>query len=354
MSLEECLKKIRSAPAPANEESTKFHIIAPILRELDWDTTNGRDVSFEFAVGGRAGGRVDIALNAHGRPVAFIEAKNPGVGLAEHVGQVLGYAFHEGVDICALTNGSQWWLYLPREKGDPVARRFAAMDLMSAPIEQLAEDFESFLGKDRLRSGEAEAKAKRVLKAIAEGKRLHAALSRVWEDILVPTDDEIVELVTKRIYKQVSIRPSREQVVAALERKPIPRHEDTANKTRPTPRLPKITPKAPPRRTPQKIEAIMLWGSRYPVKSFTEMLALVVEKLFERHPEKIPDAMRLKRKTISFVTTSPQPPRRYIRMKGMDYFLYCDYTGAQMQKRAEDFLKFFGYQASDLELLIAK
>ena len=77
MSLEECLERVRSGPVPQNEESAKIQLILPVLRSLDWDDTDANEVRFEHSVGGKKGGRVDIALRSGGRVVALIEAKAP-------------------------------------------------------------------------------------------------------------------------------------------------------------------------------------------------------------------------------------------------------------------------------------
>ena len=164
MSLQERLETIRSSPVPPNEESAKNKIVTPILRLLGWDPT-GPEVEYEYPVGGKGGGRVDIALRSPDRIVALIEAKTPGADLNSHVAQVLGYAFHEGVDICVLTTGLKWWLYLPRESGRPSERRFAVLKVADDPVEQLLEDFNAFLSKETLVNGQAERRAKAVRKA---------------------------------------------------------------------------------------------------------------------------------------------------------------------------------------------
>ncbi len=154
MSLEARLETIRSGPVPPNEESAKFQVIAPILENLGWDPADGSEFLFEYSVGGKKGGRVDVALRAKPRGqqrlVALIEAKAPGSDLRQHVTQVLGYAFLEGVDVCVLTTGLEWWLFLPRESGDPMQRRFATLDLKSDSVERLVEDLNIFLGKSDL------------------------------------------------------------------------------------------------------------------------------------------------------------------------------------------------------------
>lgn len=75
MSLKATLERIRSSHGPNNEESAKFQVIAPILHALGWDTSDGEQVMFEHSVGGKKGGRVDIALRQGGSVLALIEAK---------------------------------------------------------------------------------------------------------------------------------------------------------------------------------------------------------------------------------------------------------------------------------------
>ena len=105
MTVRERLASVRQRPAPANEEATKFQIIVPVLDDLGWDAYNVRgtdEVRFEHPVGSnRAGGRVDIALiGIRDQCACLVEAKAPGTNFDDHVGQLLGYAFHEGVTLC--------------------------------------------------------------------------------------------------------------------------------------------------------------------------------------------------------------------------------------------------------------
>jgi len=222
MSLQERLETIRSASVPQNEESAKIRIVLPILRNLEWDPDDPEQVLYEHPVGAKGGGRVDIALKNSDRIVVLIEAKAPGADLRSHVGQVLGYAFHEGVDICVLTTGLEWWLYLPRESGPPSERRFAALKVTEDPVEQLLEDFNAFLGKEMLVSGQAERRAKAVRKASLEAAQLNKEIPNIWKGMLREPDDELVELLSKRVYDKVNLRPTRPQVVAALRGSPIP------------------------------------------------------------------------------------------------------------------------------------
>ncbi len=168
MSLRDTLERIRSSPPPSNEETSKFRILAPILAELEWDPA-GKEVLWEYPVGGKkSGGKADIALTADGSIRAIVEAKAPGADLKQHIEQVLNYAFYEGVDICVLTDGLTWWLYLPREQGLPPKRRFAVLRLDKDPV--VRQTPSGFYVDVNLNAQDVKKRAVRLLKALGHSE----------------------------------------------------------------------------------------------------------------------------------------------------------------------------------------
>ena len=354
MSLQERLEIVRSSPAPRNEESAKNKIVTPILRLLGWDPT-GPEVEYEYPVGGKGGGRVDIALRSSGRIVALIEAKTPGADLNSHVGQVLGYAFHEGVDICVLTTGLEWWLYLPRESGRPSERRFAVLKIADDPVEQLLEDFNAFLSKETLVNGQAERRAKAVRKAGLEAAQLNKEIPTIWKRMLAEPDDELVELLSKRIYEKVSLRPTKPQVVAALQGSPIP-----------SAGIPTDPPEAPPtppreeqpgkRRKPRpsvKPTGMMLWGKRYEVTSSRAVLLVVVDALHERHRDEFHRILEVRGHKLPTAARDPSTlgTTEYREVKSSGIYISVAMDAAGAVRRARYYLKHFGHDDTDLEVL---
>lgn len=259
MPLSETLRKIRESPTPANEVTATMRILVPILRDLGWDSLE-QDVLWEYQLR-RIKGRVDVALMGPIGPAAFIEAKSPGSLLDDHVEQVLGYAFQEGANICALTTGLEWWLYLSAETDYNFdERRFAELRLNDDPVEQLATDFAAFLGRESLLEGESEKKAKQVLKARREAEHLEKAIPGIWSEMLATPDVELINLVSKRVYEKTSLSPTLHQVTSVLE--------GTA------------TPSGMPKPT-----AIRLWGEMQPVNSYENILERVIEGLCVSHNE---------------------------------------------------------------------
>ena len=363
MSLQERLDTIRSSPVPKDEESAKFKILAPVLQSLGWDPY-GPEVLYEHPVGGKGGGkggggRVDIALRSSGRIVALIEAKTPGADLNSHVGQVLGYAFHEGVDICVLTTGLEWWLYLPRESGRPSERRFAVLNVPDDPVEQLLEDFNAFLSKETLVNGQAERRAKAVRKAGLEAAQLNKEIPTIWKGMLAEPDDELVELLSKRIYERVSLRPTKPQVVAALQDSPIP-----------SAAIPTSPDDAPPASAPSvtgpsgltwvswgEPAAIVLWGQRYPVSTHVGTFRKFLDVLYERHRDDFDRVLHVRGHTYPYAARDPQILNKAARAhnhyepasSGYFFDTFLDPKG--IKRRAGQFLKCFGYSASDFDVL---
>ena len=354
MPLRETLERIRSSPAPDNEEAAKFRILAPIMADLAWDPF-GQDVLWEHPVGGKKSrGRVDIALQAEGRIRALIEAKAPGANLAHHVEQVLGYAFHEGVDICVLSNGLQWWLYLPREPGAPEERCFSTLKLDEDPIDQISHDLDVFLGRESLLGGRAVERAGQVRRALREAAHLEQEMPEIWQRMLTEPDSELIELIGQRVYDRLSLRPGREQIVAAIRNKPIPprtaepqesapAEQRTAPETQP-PRergLSKITPRP---------AAILLWGERHPVKTHIEILMTVVEELHRRHPHDFDRSVEMPNIKNQYVSRDRnRVSDKNMRQTPSGHYVDLNVSAADVRRRAVRLLEALGHRGADLE-----
>ncbi len=358
MSLQERLESIRSSPVPQNEESAKFQILAPILQSLGWDPY-GPEVLYEHAVGGKGGGgRADMALKSSGRVVALIEAKTPGADLSSHVGQVLGYAFHEGVDICVLTTGLEWWLYLPRESGPPSERRFAILKVTHDPVDQLLEDFNAFLSKEMLVNGQAERRAKAVRKAGIEAAQLAKEIPSIWTQMMQEPDEELVELLGKRVYEKVNLRPTKPQLVAALQGSPIPSAavpaEPTVATSSPTQPQQSAKPKKP--RPSVKPIAMELWGERHEVKSHADALRKVLDVLYERHSDEFHRVLEVGGHKYPYAARdpemlNPQGKKYNYEQLSSGYFFDLSLSAEGFKKRACQFLAHFGHDPSDFKVL---
>ena len=355
MTLRETLGRIAKAGTPSNEEAAKFQIIVPVLGDLGWDVYNreGTDeVRFEHSAGGsRGGGRVDIALmGRHDQCACFVEAKSPGVNLDDHVAQLLGYAFHDGVTVCALTDGLEWRLYLPREAGPPDKRRFALLHLRDDPVEQSADDLEAFLSRDAVRSGKAERDAAKALKRLQEESDIARRLPEIWRKMLTKPDVDLVELVRTKVYAELRLSPSEEQVAAVLSGQEVtPSRPTQAQIT--ADQLPGGSDTGEQRAKPRKIQSATVFGVHKELRNWTELLVLVAEHMQVRHPQDFfAKASQLKGRRHTYVARDTQDMRAPREIGASGIFIETHASASNIIIRSHQLLELFGYSSSDLQI----
>lgn len=345
MTLRETLGRIAKAGSPPNEEAAKFQIIVPVLGDLGWDVYNsdGTDeVRYEHQAGSsRSGGRVDIALMGRNDQCAcFVEAKSPGANLDDHVAQLLGYAFHDGVTVCALTDGLEWRLYLPREAGPPDKRQFARLRLQDDPIEQSADDLEAFLSRDAVRSGKAEREASKVLKRRREESDIDQKLPEIWRKMLAKPDEELVDLVRSKVYAELRLSPSTEQVAAVLSVTPSrPAQASDADKA------------GVKARKQRKILGATVLGVKKELRYGKDIWIYVVEQVHARHPQDfLLKAAQLRGTKREFVSGSYQNKKRPEKVGDTGVFVETDFTIDEFERLSRQLLKLFGYPDSALQI----
>lgn len=222
MTLSDTLERISKMDVPPNERSTIRQIVLPVLSALGWDVDNSNgthEVRDEYQVSTLKGsGKVDIALmGQRGQCVCLVEAKSPGESLDNHVMQLFKYdASNESGTVCVLTNGLEWRLYLPREKGNPEERQFARLRLREDPVERIANDLEKFLSRSAVVSGEAENDAATTLKQLREKSDIDRRLPEIWHQMLTEPDRELVTWVEKRISDMHGFSLPTEQVAKII------------------------------------------------------------------------------------------------------------------------------------------
>lgn len=385
MALREVLLRARSFPG-GGEEGAKVQLVLPVLRALGWDDTDFNQVQFEYPVETRSRGRVDIALRAPRRGnVALIEVKAVDKKLDDFVAQVLEYAFHDGVDICVLTTGLIWWLYLPREKGAPSERRFAILDVKQGSLDQLVDDFETYLSRSELLSHAAEQRAKQALQAGLEAERLLTEIPRVWRQMQAEPDHALVELIEQRVFRAIRLRPTAEQIAAVLRGvapvSPLPTSpEGELSKAerdaeivrlrdggmtfreiaqrfnlsrvrvgkiyrRETARRPSGTP------PPKGLTGFVLWGKRYSEETWIGVWLKVAEAVYDRHSDEFERALQLRGRSQQYITSSTKGRRRSRRIGNSPYYAHAYLSAIQCERRARELLELFGYGAGELEIL---
>ena len=399
MSLEEKIKQLAKRPPPDNEQNAKAHAILPILRLLGWSSEDPDRVSFEHTVGT---GRVDIALRGKERAVAFVEAKAPRKQLGNHVEQLLNYAFLGGVDICVLTTGIEWWLYLPREKGPPERRRFAVLNTRDDPPDAVAEGLQRYVGREALTSGSAETLAKKALAALMDEERLRTAIPEVWKKMKEEPDSELIALVQGRVRSRTELDAAGSLVAEVLgwaepvkPRPPQPPHptESMSIPTRPrkgtkTGRVWELADEhktraatleaglaeglnrntiiasygnwkraqdvpSEPGAATSRPAAWSLWGAETPVNSWVKALLGVFTAVYNRHPAGFVEALQpVWGNSKPWVSTAADSLTRPRPIDGSGLYVEANLSAKEIESRCRRLLEHFGHSADELKIIL--
>ena len=141
----------------------------------------------------------------------MLEAKKPAESLDNHGEQVLRYAFDIGAPLAVLTNGIEWWLYLPREDGHWEERKFYTIDILAQEIDSVCDRLIEFLDKDNVISGNAVNNAKKMRKSREGKQKIQATLPEVWEAIINEPNEFLVDLLIEETERKCGFKPSEQQ-----------------------------------------------------------------------------------------------------------------------------------------------
>ncbi len=387
--LKTAIEGIRSTPFPDNERAVEHKVIIPLLIALGWDM-RGAEARYQYEIGGtrsREQGVVDIALLGARGALCLIEAENTDEKLDKHVNQLLEYAFYEGVVLCVLTNGREWWLYLPREVGKPETRRFAQLNLETDTLDALEEQMLLFLNKKNLESGKAEKAGKERL--------LDKRERDIWKQMLEQSDKDLVETIALRIEQETGIRPSQSRVAALLSETrfeiAIPssvsnliKKEDlkekskqslsgTSKSSRPSAKqLVAIDPKKPEtlslaeasRRKPKrkkapsvKVYGVRLWGKFKETGRWADAYVLLANELYTRHPDKFFETVSSLKGTkypwfayTEEACSTPDSQAKFLEDSNPRIYVYAHGSAVAFMSRAKRLLKTFGYPSEDTNI----
>ena len=180
------------------EAATRQAAVDPVLRALGWDTSNLDEVDPEYS--DRSGGKVDYGLRHGSRVLAFVEAKAAGTNLDRELEQLLRYVFSEGVTLAALTDGLEWWLYLPMAPGRGwEQRRFARINFREQDAVAAASQLHRFLNRDDSVNGAALREAEQELEQQERAIQVRGELREGWQRVLSEPDGGVRDLLARTV-----------------------------------------------------------------------------------------------------------------------------------------------------------
>ena len=192
-----------------NEAEVRTQVIDRILERLGWESFDDNEFVREFSV---PGGKVDYALLVNRSPKVFIEAKRPSEDLRSHQRQLLTYSAVHGVPLAGLTNGLNWWFYLPLQVGDFEARRFCELDICNQDVSEVCDLLIEFLSRENVYSEVAVKNAEAALVRLENDKKVKEALPRAWEELIAGPDVQLVDLINDRVKGRCGLQAGSERI----------------------------------------------------------------------------------------------------------------------------------------------
>lgn len=200
----------RGFDAFESEEAVKQGIILPTLQTLGWNVFNTDEVRPEYSTGK---GRVDYALLLKSSPTVFIEAKKVGANLSdEHQEQLLNYAFHEGVKLAVLTNGTTWEFYLPLASGLWSGRKVYSVDLEHQDINETSLIIANLLAREAAKTGEAERYAKELHRSRQRKEKINEAMPEAWKKLISEPNELLIKVIAEETEAVCGFKPDAKQV----------------------------------------------------------------------------------------------------------------------------------------------
>ena len=200
------------------ETQTRKLFVDRLLRAAGWNDTQPSEVMAEYVVGNDP---VDYALAPDSQNMVFIEAKKVTQNLTPtHVNQLRRYCLQTPVNLAVLTNGREWWFYLPMYNESSKNfrdNRFFSIDIQNANLANVERDFKKYLSKENVLGGQAAEAATKKLDGEHRKEQEQQGMVEAWNQIVAEPPEELIKLVRDLTKENCNILPGQQMVRDFLE-----------------------------------------------------------------------------------------------------------------------------------------
>ncbi|MYB19544.1 MAG: hypothetical protein F4Y16_11240 [Holophagales bacterium] len=268
----------------ANEAAVRQGIVNPLLRSLDWDTSDVSLVRPEYPLkDSKSTSHADYALFSPEAkaPKFLIEVKQVGSIRDHSTTQVLQYAFVAGTALVALTDGRTWSFFLPLRPGNPDERHVRTIDLLDDDPSEACDVLSRYLQRSSVQSDQAHRDAELDWEALRETAKLRTSIEAAWKSLRNEPHADLVGLIARETERRAHKLPDRDMVEAFI--RGGFRFSDGPSSS------PAAAPTAPQRPTKRKRASssrAAMWmykGQRRSEKNASDMYVHIIEQLRGDH-----------------------------------------------------------------------
>ena len=361
MSLEETINHIKQRNVGGEDESsTKQGWILPIFQDLGWKFFNTNEVCPEYATGT---GKVDYSLMINNKSMVFVEAKKTSENLEKHEKQLLRYSFEAGVKLAILTNGLEWWFYLPLLPREWSKRRFYTIDIKNQDTKTIVESFEKFLNKNLIKTEEAYNNAEITYENKIIEKDIKKAIPKAWKKLINENNEELYKLIsdetekltghkpedrlieefTKDLHSDIFIRTKQSQLTSNFN--PPTKNENTDTPPKKSP----ITRKSP--QNDRIINSFIFNGREYIVSSSRDVLLQLMSILHKIDKYNFHKIFELEGRNRPYFSENPNDLRNASLIQGTDIYAETNRSTSNTVEFSYKVLNYLGYPSESLEII---
>ena len=317
-------------------------VVLRMLSAAGWDVFDPLQVMPGHRSGGTEIGHALMTLQSGSgespSPRVLVEVRSLGESLevTRTVSRLLGCCAKEGAALGVLTDGLSWRLFLPTVGEGQRDSSFCEVDL-AGDLDATAEDFNRYLARDRVASGQAVRSAERLLQERNRDESSMQAIMEGWRQVVVGMDDGLLGLVATAAEQRTGLRPDNRLVRRVLSDS---RSELLASGTE------SVAVDTPHSRT--RPASFSLGAETRNVSSWTGLLVEVCLMMRELHSEDFGRILEIRGRTnphFSRVADELQVPRP---IGDTGIFASCQGGGAVLAARARRVAEFFGHPPESL------
>lgn len=337
-----------------NETETRQYIILRILKELGWNTYSRTEVQPEYSM---SEGFVDYCIHYDRTSKLFVEVKQTGINLQNHQAQLLKYSISEGGKLALLTNGIEWWFYLPLKANASFDRkRFTIIDIKKLSSKNSAEEFHKYLSKESVVSGSAVELAEKVYENNLIHQRIKEALPLAWKKIISEPDEMLVDMIAEATEEICGFKPDASVVekfildLFQVIRKQTPKKttHSTTSKQNKQKTSAGITGQS---FTKTKPYSFIFLGEKYEINRWRQLLLKICGIMFEKHKSNFNTVLTILKKNGSpYFSYNPDDLKDGLEIKGSGIFVEGWFNANNIVKMTMRTLKHFNYSENDIEL----
>lgn len=347
-----------------DEASTKQGIVLRLLSFLGWDIFDVEEVYPDYAIKATM---ISYALRIDGTVRLLIDVKSGQDKLEDHQKPLLACAAQGGVDLCVLTNGSQWWFFLGSDRTGRIHKRYYNCDFKEHKADKIAPRLIEFLGRTKVAKGEALKSAKSTYQN--ERQKIAAdALPEAWNQLLSPPNKILVEILSETSEKLCGYRADSSLVEKFIKSNlsrwmlKLPKGLKTIDRIgtievevdaeKPSVPREKEEKASPPIKSyaDMSISAFGFNGHSQKVHKWEEMLLSLCEFLAAAHSQNFEKVLWISNHQRPYFSTNSEELRIPEKIKKTNIYIEMKLKPDEIVKIAHDLVAEFGYDRQMLEI----